>query len=72
MVREELYMNEEKKKPFILELEDAKTEFIQLIQTLQGRGLSCYCIEMALSDVWSQVKSVAKQELEVARKQMEE
>lgn len=65
-------MNEEKQKPLILELEDAKTEFIQFVQTLQDRGLPCYCIEMALSPVWTQIKTVAKQELDAARKQMKE
>jgi hypothetical protein len=60
-------MNE--KKPLIVELEDAKIEFVQLIQKLQERGLSCYLIEKALGGVWTQVVSGAKLELEMARKQ---
>ena len=63
-------MNEnEKKKPLIVELEDAKIEFVKLVQTLQERGLSCYLIERALGDVWAQIVNGAKLELEMARKQ---
>lgn len=66
-------MNENQKtKPLIVEIEDAKAEFIQFINTLQKRGLPCYLIEMALSDVYAQLKSGANTELAMARKQMEE
>jgi hypothetical protein len=63
-------MNEENKKPLILELDDAKKEFIQFINDLQGRGLPCYLIEMVMSDALVQIHNVAKNELEMARKQM--
>ena len=63
-------MNENQKtKPLIVELEDAKAEFVQFINTLQHRGLPCYLIEMAISDVYAQLKKGASAELEAARKQ---
>lgn len=66
-------MNEEtKQKPLIIELEDAKTEFVQFIKSLQDRGLSCYLIEMALAGTWAQIGSVAKMELDMAKTQMKE
>lgn len=58
-------------KPLIIELEDAKTEFLQLIQKLQKRGIPCYLIDMLLWDIYQQVKNVAKTELETARRHME-
>jgi hypothetical protein len=64
-------MNEERKtKPLILELEDAKKTFVQFINTLQQQGLPCYLIEMALSDVFAQLKNGANAELTMARQQM--
>lgn len=63
-------MNENQKtKPLIVELEDAKNEFVQFINALQHRGLPCYLIEMAISDVYAQLKKGASAELEAARKQ---
>jgi hypothetical protein len=64
-------MNENQKtKPLIVELEDAKNEFVQFINTLQHRGLPCYLIEMVISDVYAQLKSGANTELAMARQQM--
>jgi hypothetical protein len=64
-------MNEENKKPLILELDDAKKEFVRFINDLQGRGLPCYLIEMVMSDALTQLHNVAKTELEMARKQIQ-
>lgn len=64
-------MNEENKKPLILELDDAKKEFVKFINDLQGRGLPCYLIEMVMSDALMQIHNVAKTELDMARKQIE-
>ena len=59
-------------KPIILELEEAKTSFIQLISALQQKGLPLYLIDMALSGVYSQIKEGAKAEVAMAQKQMGE
>ena len=64
-------MNEENKKPLILELDDAKKEFIKFINNLQSRGIPCYLIEMLMSDTLTQLHGIAKTELEMARKQIE-
>jgi hypothetical protein len=62
----------EKNRPLIVELDEAKTAFIEFIQTLQSRGIPCYLIDMALADVFAQVKNVARAELDAARKSQEE
>lgn len=60
-------------KSFILEMDEAKMEMIQVInKAIQVRKLPCYLIDMALSEICSQVKEGAKQELTMARVQMEE
>lgn len=64
-------MNAENKKPLILELDDAKKEFVKFINDLQSRGLPCYLIEMVMSDALTQLHNVAKTELEMARKQIQ-
>lgn len=58
----------EKNKSLIVELDEAKRTFIEFIQTLQSRGIPCYLIDMALSDVFAQVKNVARAELDAAKK----
>ena len=63
---------EEKQKPFILEIDEAKQEIIQTINNaIQVHKLPCYLVDMILSEVGTQVKEGAKQELAMARKQME-
>lgn len=60
-------------KPFILEMDEAKAEIIQVINNaIQVRNLPLYIIDTILSEVCSQVKEGAKQELAMARQQMEE
>lgn len=61
-----------KQTPLIIELENAKMEFLQLIQKLQKKGIPCYLIDMSLWDIYQQIKNVAKDELKEARKQMED
>ena len=64
---------EEKQKPFILEMEEAKLEIIQVINNaIQVRKLPCYMIDMILSEIGAQVKDGAKQELAMAKQQMEQ
>lgn len=60
-------------KPFILEMDEAKAEIIQVINNaIQVHKLPLYIIDTILSEVCSQVKEGAKQELAMARQQMEE
>ena len=58
-------------KPLIIELEDAKIEFLQLIQKLQQRGIPCYLIDMSLWDIYKQVQVAAQDELKSAREYMD-
>lgn len=60
-------------KPFILEMDEAKAEIIQVINNaIQVRKLPCYILDTLLSEVCSQIKEGAKQELAMARQQMEQ
>lgn len=58
-------------KPMILELEEAKTSFIQFINSLQQKGLPLYLIDMALSGVYAQLKEGVRSEIAMARQQMQ-
>ena len=63
---------EEKQKPFILEMDEAKQEMIQVINNaIQVRKLPCYILDAILSEISIQIKEGAKQELAMARQQME-
>lgn len=64
---------EEKKeqRPLILEIEDAKQEIIQSVNKAIQRGLPCYVIDMILSEIYTQVKEGAKNELVMAKQQVE-
>lgn len=58
-------------KPLILEIEEAKLEIIQVINNaMQVRKLPCYLIDMVLSEIGAQVKEGAKNELAMAREQI--
>lgn len=59
-------------KPLILEIEEAKTEIIQVINNaIHIHQLPCYIVDMILSDIYTQIKTGAKNELTMAREQME-
>ena len=59
-------------KPFILEMDEAKSEIIQAINNaIQVRKLPCYLLDMILSEISSQIKAGAQNELAIARQQME-
>lgn len=58
-------------KPFILEMDEFKQEIIQVINNaIQVRRLPCYMIDMALSEIGSQIKEGAKNELAMAKAQL--
>lgn len=64
---------EENQKPFILEIDEAKQEIIQVINNaIQVHKLPCCILDMILSEISSQVKEGAKQELAIAKQQMSE
>lgn len=59
------------KRPFIVEIDDAKMEIIQSINNaMQVHGLPLYLVDMILTDIYAQVKEGAKNELAMARAQM--
>jgi hypothetical protein len=58
-------------KPFILEVEEAKVEMVQAINNaMQVHKLPCYILDMILADLVSQIKTGAKNELQMAQEQM--
>lgn len=60
-------------KPFILEMEEAKLEMVQVINNaIQVRKIPCYIVDTLLAEILAQVKEGAKNELEMAKKQVEE
>ena len=64
-------MEEKINRPFILEVDEAKKELIQVINNaIQVRKLPCYIIEMILTDLYAQIKEGAKSELEMAKAQV--
>lgn len=63
---------EQKQRPIILEMDDAKRELIQCVnEILQRHRLSCYLIEPMFAELYSQIKATAQNELAQAREQME-
>lgn len=64
---------EEKKiqRPFILEIDEAKNEIIQVVNdAINVHKVPCYIVDMILSDVYAQVKEGAKNELAMAKAQI--
>lgn len=62
---------EEKQKPFILEIDEAKSEMIQCVNNvIQVHKLPFYIIDMLLSEISAQIKNATKDELNMAREQM--
>lgn len=61
------------KRPFILEVDEAKKEIIQSINNaIQVHKLPFYILDMVLSELSSQVKEGAKNELEMAKQQVKD
>lgn len=60
-------------KPLILEIDEAKSEIIQVINNaIQVHKLPCYIVDMILSDVGAQIKEGAKNELAMLKSQISE
>ena len=58
-------------RPFLVELDEAKMEIIQSINNaIQVHKVPLYILDMVLSEVSSQIKEGAKQELAMAKQQV--
>jgi UDP-N-acetyl-D-mannosaminuronate dehydrogenase len=63
---------EEKQKPFILEMEEAKLELVQVInKAIQVRKLPCYLLLPIIENIYKDMQIGAQNELAMARQQME-
>lgn len=63
---------EQKQKPIILEMDEAKQELIQCVNDILARHrLSCYLIEPMFAELHAQIKASAQNELAQARAQIE-
>lgn len=61
---------EQKQRPIILEMDDAKRELVQCVNNImQNHRLSCYLLEPMVAELYAQIKATAKQELAQAREQ---
>ena len=61
-----------KQKPFAVELNEAKNEIIQAVNNaMHVHNMPCTIIEMILSDIYNQIKEGARNELTIAKEQME-
>lgn len=59
---------EQKQRPIILEMDDAKQELVQCINNILAKHkLSCYLIEPMFAELYAQVKASAQNELAQAR-----
>ena len=61
--------NTQEQRPLILEVEDVKQEMIQLVNQAIQRGIPCFILEPIMSDLTTQVKMGAKEELARAQQQ---
>lgn len=58
-------------RPLIVEIDEAKKEIIQVINNaINVHRLPCYFVDMILSDIAAQVQEGAKNELAMAKAQM--
>ena len=58
-------------RPFLVELDEAKMEIIQSINNaIQVHKVPLYLVDMILSEVSSQIKEGARQELAMAKQQV--
>ena len=58
-------------KPLIIRLNETKTELISVINNaVQQSGIPCYLLEPILSELLTQVRDGARNELQMAREQM--
>lgn len=62
---------EEKQKPFILEIDEAKSEMIQCVNNvIQVHKLPCYLLLPIIENIYKEVQIGAQNELAMARQQI--
>lgn len=63
--------NREIQKPLILEIDEAKTELINVINNaIQVHRLPLYIVDMMLTEIGTQIRDGAKSELAMAKAQV--
>ena len=62
-------MEEKETRSLILELEATKTELVNVVNKAISRKIPCYFIDMILTDICTQVKNGAANELARERQQ---
>ena len=64
--------NEKNPRPLVLEMDDTKMALIQIVnETIQVKGIPCFLMEYIWNDIGAQIHNGAREEREVARKQIE-
>lgn len=64
---------EEKQKPFILEMDEARAEIIQVINNaIHIRKLPCYLLLPTIENIYREMQVGAQNELIMAKQQFEE
>lgn len=68
-VKGEMIMN----TPLIVKMERAKTSIVEFVNNImQQEQLPCYLLEPTISEIYTQIKEGARNELEMAKQQMEQ
>jgi hypothetical protein len=63
---------EQKQKPIILEIEEARQELVQCVNDiLTKHKLSCYLIEPMFAELYTEIKAGARNEIAQARAQVQ-
>lgn len=59
--------------PLIVKMERAKTSIVEFVNNImQQEQLPCYLLEPTISEIYTQIKEGARNELEIAKQQMEQ
>ena len=63
---------EQKQRPIIIEMDEAKQELIQCVnEILHNHRLNCYLIEPIFAELYAQIKATAQNEIAQARAQIQ-
>ena len=59
--------------PLIVKMERPKTSIVEFVNNImQQEQLPCYLLEPTISEIYTQIKEGARNELEMAKQQMEQ
>ena len=59
--------------PLIVKMERAKTSIVEFVNNImQQEQLPCYLLEPTISEIYSEIRNGANNELEMAKQQMEQ